>query len=171
MAQNNPEQILNVLQKILEMQKNFVEKLSQKNYIKPIVAIDNSTIGGHTRHMIEFLEIVIIGYEKSYINYDVRERNIELETNPISAVSKIEELIEKTNKKDKLITLCQNFGDENLEISTTYFRELLYNIEHCIHHQALIKVAISVLKISSLVDENFGISPSTMKHRAKINYN
>jgi hypothetical protein len=38
--------------------------------------------------------------------------------------------------------LQQIINDKEICIDSNYFRELLYNLEHCIHHQALIKVVV-----------------------------
>ena len=62
------------------------------------------------------------------------------------------------------MTLRQVIDGEELRIDSNYFRELLYNLEHCIHHQALIKVAI--LQLGHLhVNENFGVARSTIEYR------
>jgi hypothetical protein len=44
--------------------------------------------------------------------------------------------LEKENKK---IELQQIVDGEEIRVESNYLRELLYNLEHCIHHQALIK--------------------------------
>lgn len=49
-------------------------------------------------------------------------------------------------------------------IETNYFREVLYNLEHCIHHQALIKVALLNFNYIQ-ISETFGIAPSTIEFR------
>ncbi len=54
--------------------------------------------------------------------------------------------------------------ENQVSIQTNYFRELLYNLEHCIHHQALIKVAVFQLE-NIKVTENFGIAPSTIEYK------
>lgn len=65
------------------------------------------------------------------------------------------------NKKIELEHVVD--GELNL-IETNYHRELLYNLEHCIHHQALIKVA--VLQCESVkIDDNFGVARSTIEYR------
>jgi hypothetical protein len=56
-----------------------------------------------------------------------------------SQIVAIQILLEKENKK---IELQQIIDNEEVRIESNYFRELLYNLEHCIHHQALIKVAV-----------------------------
>jgi hypothetical protein len=50
----------------------------------------------------------------------------------------IQQNLEKENKNIELLQIID--GEKFIE--SNYFRELLYNLEHCIHHQALIKVAI-----------------------------
>ena len=49
-------------------------------------------------------------------------------------------------------------------IESNYYRELMYNIEHCIHHQAIIKIALLHLGKTEIV-ENFGIAKSTIEYR------
>ena len=53
------------------------------------------------------------------------------------------------------------------EITTTYFREVLYNTEHVIHHLALIKVALIDMDLD-LADKNFGMAYSTIKYKNEL---
>ncbi len=63
--------------------------------------------------------------------------------------------------------LLQNtFNDRAIITESSYQRELLYNLEHSIHHQALIKVALLEIQ-HDLVDENFGVAQSTIEYRKK----
>ena len=162
---NNSQHIITALSDLLEIQKDFLEKISLENYTQKIRSLGNSTIGNHTRHIIEFFEIAISGYDLGMINYDHRNRNEYIENEPNFAVLKIEEILKNAEKPNKNLKLQQDFFGKNLEIETTFHRELLYNIEHCIHHQALIKVAILELGLKDLVDENYGIAHSTVKHK------
>jgi hypothetical protein len=41
---------------------------------------------------------------------------------------------------------------------------LMYNIEHCVHHQAIIKIAFLFLGKQEFV-ESFGVAKSTIKYR------
>ena len=67
------------------------------------------------------------------------------------------------NKPNKLLVL-QNESADNLEIDTNFYREALYNIEHTIHHMALIRVGIK--EVSSItLPEYFGVAPSTIQHK------
>jgi len=58
----------------------------------------------------------------------------------------------------------QKVDSELVCIETNYYRELLYNLEHCIHHQALIRVALFQME-NIKVNANFGVAPSTIEYR------
>jgi hypothetical protein len=68
------------------------------------------------------------------------------------------------DKKNKNLELLQIIDGEEIRIESNYFRELLYNLEHCIHHQALIKVAILQCETVT-IDPNFGVARSTIEYR------
>lgn len=160
-----------VLSTILKEQQHLLQKISLENYTFPIASLDGSTVGGHTRHIIEFLEILLNSYFSDRINYDERKRNLELEENPQKAVEIISKILSGINLPNKNLILHQTIGNISLEITTNFYRELLYNIEHCIHHQALIKVAFNEMKMSHLLNKNFGVAPSTIQYRETQNPN
>jgi hypothetical protein len=103
-------------------------------------------------------------YDLGVVNYDNRERNVLIQTDTEYAVQNILEIQNNLDKENKNIDLQQVIDGEEIVIQSNYFRELLYNLEHCIHHQALIKVAI--LKFENVnIDENFGVARSTIEYR------
>lgn len=168
---NKDESVYAILHEILTEQQNLLRKVLAKMYTQSIPSLDGSTIGGHTRHIIEFLEILLNSYHTNQINYDERQRNLELEKNPEKAIQAISEILSNINLPNKNLMMHQTVGNVSLEIPTNFFRELLYNIEHCIHHQALIKVAFNEIKMSHLLNKNFGIAPSTIQYRETQNLN
>jgi hypothetical protein len=98
------------------------------------------------------------------VNYDKRERNVLIQTDMNYAIHHILEIKNNLEKENKNIELQQVIDGEKIRIQSNYYRELLYNLEHCIHHQALIKVAI--LKCENItVDANFGVARSTIEYR------
>ncbi len=160
-----------VLNTILEQQQHLLRKISSESYTFPVASLDGSTVGGHTRHIIEFLKILLNSYFTDCINYDERKRNLELEKDPERAIEAISGIISAINLPNRNLILQQKVGEIELEIPTSFYRELLYNIEHCIHHQALIKVAFNDMKMSQLVNKNFGVAPSTIQYRETQNSN
>jgi len=168
---NKNESVYIILYEILTEQQNLLRKITAKMYTHNIPSLDGATIGGHTRHIIEFLEILLNSYHTNQINYDERQRNLDLEKNPEQAIQAISEILSGINLPNKNLIMHQTVGNVSLEIPTNFFRELLYNIEHCIHHQALIKVAFNEIKMSHLLKKNFGIAPSTIQYRETQNLN
>jgi hypothetical protein len=148
----------------LEELKMVLAQLSNNDYSLPILFLGNASIGEHTRHIIEMFQCLLSSYETGLLNYDNRLRNNLIETNAKFAIQNIDEIIFSIDKNNKKININQLLFDQNITLESNYFRELLYNLEHCIHHQALIKVALFQFENIQIV-ENFGIAPSTIKHR------
>lgn len=143
---------------------NLLSQLTVEDYTNPCSGLSNATIGEHTRHIIEMFQCLENQYEAGIINYDDRKRDYLIQTNTEFAKQTIVEVIETLDKPNKNVTLQQIVDNEELNIQSNYHRELLYNLEHCIHHQALIKVA--VLQLEHLeIDQNFGVARSTIEYR------
>ena len=143
---------------------DLLNQLSNSEYYNPCASLSNSTIGEHTRHIIEMFQCLEANYEAGIVNYDNRKRNIAIQTDTEFAISQIRIIQDSLEKQNKKIELQQIIDGEEIRIDSNYFRELLYNLEHCIHHQALIKVAV-LQNATIIVDENFGVARSTIEYR------
>ena len=148
----------------LEELKDLLNQLSNEDFALPILYLGNSSVGEHTRHIIEMFQCLLNSYESGLLNYDDRERNNLIQTDTNFAIQSINDIIKCIERENKNIVLKQLLFKAYTVIETNYFRELLYNLEHCIHHQALIKVAIFQLEDIQLT-ETFGIAPSTIEYR------
>jgi hypothetical protein len=127
------------------------------------------SIGQHTRHIIELLQCVHNGYESGQIDYNHRKRNLTLETDKEIAAEAISDLILNISKPNKTLQLSvEKVCEEDISfVMTNYFREIVYNTEHTIHHKALIKVALHEMNLN-MVDENFGMAYSTMQYQKEL---
>ena len=143
---------------------NLLEQLTNDDYSQPCLALSNSSIGEHTRHSIEMFQCLEFQYESGVVNYDNRQRDKKIETDTNFAIDALKTVIENLNKPNKKIVLHQIIDGEELNIESNYDRELLYNLEHCIHHQALIKVAVLQNKNIN-IDADFGVARSTIEYR------
>ena len=148
----------------LDELSDLLKQLSKEDYTLPCYGLSNATIGEHTRHIIEMFQCLNIQYENGIVNYDLRKRDYLIQTDTNFAEKSIKEIISNLDKKNKNLQLQQIVDGEELLIKTNYNRELLYNLEHCIHHQALIKVAL-LQSESIIVDANFGVARSTIEYR------
>jgi hypothetical protein len=136
----------------------------QSSYANPCEALSNATIGQHTRHIIELYQCLLAGYPSGKINYDDRKRNTLYENDTTAAIEIIKEIQQNLQQPDKQLNIFCGTNDNSICIESNYYREVLYNLEHCIHHQALIKVALLTIKNIN-IDGGFGVAPSTLQHR------
>ncbi|MBF6640412.1 DinB family protein [Flavobacterium sp. J49] len=150
--------------KTLNELSGLVLQLSDDEYCCPCHDLSNATIGEHTRHIIEMFQCLENQYESGVVNYDHRKRDYLIQTNTAFAKECIDTILNQVDRPNKNLQLQQIVDGEELLIDSNYHRELLYNLEHCIHHQALIKVAI-IQSDTVDIDENFGVARSTIEYR------
>ncbi|EIA10345.1 hypothetical protein [Flavobacterium frigoris] len=143
---------------------DLLNQISNSEYSKQCAALSNSTIGEHSRHIIEMFQCLQKNYDSAIVNYDKRERNILIQTDTNFAISQIRIIQNSLERENKKMELQQIVDGEEIIVESNYLRELLYNLEHCIHHQALIKVAV-LQNTAILVGENFGVARSTIEYR------
>ena len=103
------------------------------------------------------------------ISYDDRERDKRLETDRIFALIIIDNLVDRlgcvqSDKRMKLRADYSNSGNDSMLLDTSLYRELAYCLEHSIHHQALIKIGIKSVCKGVVLEETFGIAPSTVRY-------
>lgn len=152
------------IQKTLTELSDLLSQLTSDDYTCQCHGLSNATIGEHTRHIIELFQCLENQYESGVINYDSRKRDYAIQTCTETAKAAIETIKSNLEKPNKNLLLNQVIDGETLEIESNYNRELLYNLEHCIHHQALIKVAV-LQNDTITIDENFGVARSTIEYR------
>ncbi|CAM3396282.1 DinB family protein [Flavobacterium longum] len=156
--------LLPSVEKCLDELSGLLGQLTNETYAKPCPALSHASIGEHTRHILEMFQGLLNSYASGEVNYDNRRRDLLLQTDTACALSAIASVKMALGKPDRKITLRQVIDGEELSIESNYYRELLYNLEHCIHHQALIKVA--VLQCDDvLLGEEFGVARSTIEYR------
>ena len=107
------------------------------------------------------------GYVNGVVNYEKRKRDILIETNKTLAAGLLKTIYEGLGKENKTLVLQGTYNEDSselIEFGTNYFREIAYNLEHTIHHMALIKVGIR--EVSDIeIPEGFGVASSTIKFR------
>jgi len=159
--------IFKQLSQQLQSLKNLLCNLSNDHYTTNIPHLTNSSIGAHTRHIIELLKCAIDGYNAGEVDYINRKRNLSLETDRFLAISTIIELEKELEMPDKSLLMVTEQSENIFEtiVTTTYYREIVYNTEHTIHHLALIKVGLIELKMD-IVEQDFGMAYSTLKYKA-----
>jgi hypothetical protein len=145
---------------------NLLILLNDRQYMHTSEFLGGASIGGHTRHIIELLKCATDGYQSGKVDYLNRVRNLSLEANRVIALQELENLQSQMIRTDKTLTLEIERDETGSagQVNTTYYRELVYNTEHTIHHLALIRVALREMKLD-IVGEDFGVAHSTIKYR------
>ena len=143
---------------------DLLRQLTNEEFTQQNPELSNATIGEHMRHIIELFGCLLENYDYGLINYDDRKRDVLLQTDKNEAIAIIEKYRSELDKPNKSLSLTHNCFSDTETLETNYFRELLYNLEHSIHHQALIKVALYRLPQIKISD-SFGIASSTLEYR------
>lgn len=153
---------------ILNQLKNIIAVLGNEAYGKPLPVLSSNTVGKHVRHIIEFFDCMFQSMQTDIVNYDDRTRNLNLETNTVYTIHKIEELIslvQAINANRPIEMVFSYAPNETTVINTLLYREMAYNIEHAIHHMAIIKIAIMQEFPHIELPEHFGVAYSTIQYQ------
>lgn len=155
------------VQTVFSQLSTVLGQLSKEAYTKPSIRLSHHSIGQHFRHIIELFQCLEEGYTAGVVNYENRRRDTRIETDKDFAASLLPDLYKRLQLADKPLVLEATYSDHSetlLSIQSNYIRELAYNLEHAIHHMALIRVGVEEVADLAL-PEHFGIAPSTVKHR------
>lgn len=157
-------------QKMYEL-RELLGQLSEDQFSQPLEVLSGSTLGMHLRHILEFYQCLFQALEDRKLNYDLRKRDKEMETSKARCQGCITQLMEdlETCTEDIPLQLSADYSGQlyggEVRTATTYFRELLYNIEHCVHHLAIIRIGMKTLDPSLKINENMGVAASTHRNR------
>lgn len=155
---------------ILAQLSDVVSQISEEDFRKPSAALSQSTVGQHLRHTLEFFICLEQGYELGVVNYDKRIHNKAMENDKhiaLHTIRQIQEFVGR-NQADKSLKLDVGYqpdSEECVSIDTNYLRELTYNIEHAVHHMAIMKIGIREVASYVKLSPDFGIAVSTLRYK------
>ncbi len=155
---------------ILKQLSQLVEQLRDNDLLMPSRTLNNSTIGQHLRHTLEFFICLEEGYNQGIVNYDKRNHDKLIETDKFIALGTIQGILEFVNQQQqdqplKLEVGYHHTSEESVIVETNYFRELTYNIEHAVHHMAIMKIGIHEVAPYITLPPDFGIAVSTLRYQ------
>ncbi|GAA5908346.1 hypothetical protein JCM8208_000383 [Rhodotorula glutinis] len=139
-----------------------------------------STIGKHARHLADHYRLLLDGTSRAAaasssspieFSYDVRSRNLAAETSHAACVESFEQL-----RAQLAVVTREGHGVDpehavrlhattpfEVEVGSSFARELWFASFHAVHHFALIRVIATEQGIE--VPPEFGVAPSTLVHR------
>lgn len=155
---------------ILKQLKDAIEQIDQDDFTAPSTILNNTSVGQHTRHTLEFFLCLKKGVDNGEVNYDKRDHDPVIESDKdlcLTVIGDILQFVESCTDNVE-VTLHTNYdleSDATLTVNSSLFRELAYNIEHAIHHMALIKIGLKDVAPYVSVPKHFGVAISTIKHK------
>ena len=155
-------------QSVLGDAKCYLNQICPTDYTRSIDLLQGSSIAQHTRHFIEFYQCLIAQQPKGFVNYDLRKRNCRMEQDPCHAKEVIDLILSELQALVDNEKLAHYSALHTTSISSSLERELLYNVEHTIHHLAIIRIGLQLISPDIELPCNFGVAPSTVASREKV---
>jgi hypothetical protein len=155
---------------ILDQLSDLIHQVKDEDFCRPVRTLSQSTIGQHLRHTLEFFICLEQGYGQGRVNYDKRHHDKLIENDRFLALHSIQKIKEfvlahQTDQPLQLEVGYHEDTEETVVVASNFFRELIYNIEHAVHHMAIMK--IGVLEVAPYVSmpPDFGVAVSTIRHK------
>lgn len=159
--------LISATQQLFTQIQQTLVVLTNTQYTTKSKVLSGATIGQHVRHIIELYIELQKGYQCGTVHYENRKRDHVIETDKLFAQQQMNSILNNLQQPNKPLLLNAAFeidNDTTLTINTNYYRELVYNIEHTVHHMALLRIGLNEVSNITL-PENFGIAVSTIKHK------
>ncbi len=158
---------------ILGQLSNVVRQIDSEDFSRPSKALSNSTVGQHLRHTLEFFICLEKGFDIGVVNYDQRDHDHQIETDKYVAqdvLARVHNFVSRRNaNRPLLLEVGYEQDNENSQsIETNYYRELTYNIEHAVHHMAIIKIGLREVAPYLVIPPDFGVAISTLRHKESL---
>ena len=160
--------VTTVLEEVLTDLDNLLMQLTAEEYSRPLAVFSESSMGQHVRHILEFFQCLASGFISGEIDYDARQRDQEIETNPAYARTLLRSISLTINPFDiqQPLLLRQTYvPGACLTVPTNAGRELVYTIEHAIHHMALLRIGVQMHYPAIQLPRHFGVAYSTLLHQ------
>lgn len=156
----------------LEQGIHFLECVPPELFTSSCAVCFGSTIGGHLRHNVEHYQQFLEGIPERRVNYDARSRQLAIETEIPTALEALRSLkaalsaLSLPADDSAELEILMDGGTEAHWTHSSLSRELQFLISHTIHHYALIVTIAKTLGFDGF-SSDFGVAPSTLKHRSR----
>jgi len=157
---------------MIEQGVRLLERISADLFTSSSPSTLGASIGGHLRHNLDHYACFQRGMLRGRIDYDDRERASDIETKPAAAIQalqraagKMRALADENLDRSLEVRMDTGESDERPWTHSSARRELQFLLSHTVHHYALIAMVCRLY--GQEVDDDFGVAPSTLKHRRR----
>ncbi|MBN4069062.1 hypothetical protein JYT12_00295 [Beggiatoa alba] len=147
-------------------------ELAPDNVYQNIPTGMTSTMGRHVRHVLDHYSALQVGVVNNMIDYDRRSRDSVIETDPMIATKQLNDLVvwmedsisldAPLKMKTEISMNNQESCQESCVVNSTLQRELIYLLNHTIHHVAYITLVLRTFGIK--IDQYIGVAPATQSY-------
>ena len=154
----------------LQQAIDMIDSITDDIYATNDGACFKSGVGMHIRHIIDFYENFLTGYEDR-VDYDSRNRDPKMEADRQYGMGKIrgvmnamEKLRSITDGCDNQVQVINDTTDPQADPFSTSSvgRELQFLKFHAVHHYAMIAMILRLQQVE--VPADFGYAPSTLQY-------
>jgi uncharacterized damage-inducible protein DinB len=149
----------------------LVERTTDADYVATPPGGVSGSIGAHVRHCLDHVQAVLEAMPGGTMSYDRRGRQVALEQRRDLAAEALRAAVarldglgrEAADAPVTLVTQVDRSGGR-VRVASSLGRELVFALQHTIHHQATVAVLLSERGVT--VPPAFGYAPSTPRPAA-----
>jgi hypothetical protein len=155
------------IRSVFEQLQAVLDQLSDAEYTSTLPVLSGNSIGKHVRHIIDMYQCLLEGYDSGNIDYAQRRRDVQIENSRAAAIDQFDYIYSAIELADKPLIISADYHEASgdlIPISSNFHRELAFNLEHTIHHMALIRIGVAQFSRISL-PASFGVAFATVNFR------
>lgn len=151
---------------------DLIRRLDTETFAGP--PEDRSGVGSQFRHCVDFYDCFLRGISAGRVDYNRRDRDRRVATDPAFAVERIEQIIDALTRLDPAaldatlevrLDRAAPMTDEREWCRSSVLRELQFLFSHTIHHYALIANLLAGQGVELGRElAGFGVAPSTLDY-------
>jgi DNA relaxase NicK len=158
---------------ILSQLEEVLEQLHAQDFSMPLDILSGNTIGMHVRHILELYQEFFTGIVHGEINYDKRKRNLTLQEDLETAIWVLKDVkaqVKALQNETALVVKSCFVDSEIIQLPSSLSRELAYNLEHSIHHMAILQICFKQYFPKLILPAHFGVAYATVQYQSKNVY-
>jgi hypothetical protein len=147
----------------------LLESLTDSQYVEIVSPVFDSAMGAHFRHNLDHYACFLEGLDSSVIDYTARSRRVQLERcrqSALRASRQLRQALQGLRSEQANLYLLTDGAAGRVRTLTSAERELEFLLSHTVHHYAIVAVICRLQGLS--VPPDFGVAPSTLRHRAAL---
>jgi hypothetical protein len=150
----------------------LLEGTSDLDYLSRPDRGQSGSVGAHVRHCLDHVRAVVDAAAGGVLSYDCRERDTAIEHNRTLGMhalrqrgAQLKALAGGPSDRPVRLQALVDAAGGTVEVSSSLGRELVFVLQHTIHHQAIIGLLLATRGIA--IPPRFGYAPSTVRRQAE----